>query len=42
MKAALQNYQTRMRRVLDYIDWHLDSHLVVREEGGSGWGWLKC
>ena len=25
MKAALQNYQARMRRVLDYIDRHLDS-----------------
>jgi hypothetical protein len=24
MKAALQNYQARMRRVLDYIDRHLD------------------
>ena len=27
MKAALQNYQARMRRVLDYIDRHLDSEL---------------
>ena len=27
MKAALQNYQSRMRRVLDYIDRHLDSDL---------------
>src|SRR5947199_865128 len=27
MKAALQNYQARMRRVLDYIDRHLDSDL---------------
>ncbi len=24
MKAALQNYQDRMRRVLDHIDRHLD------------------
>ncbi len=27
MKPALQSYQTRMRRVLDYIDRHLDSDL---------------
>jgi hypothetical protein len=27
MKAALQNYQARMRRVLDYIDRHLDSDM---------------
>src|SRR5512139_3716890 len=27
IKAALQNYQARMRRVLDYIDRHLDSDL---------------
>src|SRR5262245_9163354 len=27
MKAALQNYHARMRRVLDYIDRHLDSDL---------------
>ena len=27
MKAALQNYQARMQRVLDYIDRHLDSDL---------------
>jgi AraC family transcriptional regulator len=27
MKAALQNYQARMRRVLDHIDRHLDSDL---------------
>lgn len=27
MKAALQNYQDRMRRVLDYIDRHLDADL---------------
>src|SRR3981081_884777 len=27
MKAALQNYQARMRRVLNYIDQHLDSDL---------------
>ena len=27
MKAALQNYQDRMRRVLDHIDRHLDSDL---------------
>ena len=27
MKAAVQNYQSRMQRVLDYIDQHLDSDL---------------
>lgn len=27
MKAALRNHQVRMRRVLDYIDRHLDSDL---------------
>ncbi|MGY3081491.1 AraC-like DNA-binding protein [Bradyrhizobium sp. LM6.10] len=27
MKAALQNYQARMRRVLDHIDRHLDDDL---------------
>ena len=27
MKAALQNYQARMQRVLDYIDAHLDEDL---------------
>src|SRR3954453_23605272 len=27
MKAALQNYQARMRRALDYIDRHLDGDL---------------
>ena len=27
MKAALQNYQGRMRRVLDHIDRHLDGDL---------------
>ncbi|MBU3891021.1 GyrI-like domain-containing protein [Methylosinus sp. KRF6] len=27
MKAALQNYQARMQRVLDYIDQHLDGDL---------------
>lgn len=27
MKAALQNYQDRMRRVLDHIDRHLDGDL---------------
>ena len=30
MKAALQNYQARMRRVLDYIDRHLDSETWKR------------
>src|SRR3979490_1287883 len=33
MKAALQNHQARMRRVLDYIDRHLDSDLDL--ETGS-------
>ena len=27
MKAALRNYQTRMQRVLDYVDQHLDGDL---------------
>jgi AraC family transcriptional regulator len=27
MKAALQNYHARMRRVLDHIDRHLDDDL---------------
>ena len=27
MKAALQNYQDRMRRVLEHIDRHLDDDL---------------
>ena len=27
MKAALQNYQARMQRVLDYVDQHLDGDL---------------
>src|SRR5947209_7089909 len=27
MKAAVQNYQARMRRVLDYIEHHLDGNL---------------
>src|SRR5450432_2823661 len=34
MKAALQNYQTRMRRVLDYIDQHLDSDLDLETVSG--------
>ncbi|MDA9477214.1 AraC family transcriptional regulator [Bradyrhizobium sp. CCBAU 65884] len=29
MKAALQNYQDRMRRVLDHIDRHLDDDLAL-------------
>ena len=29
MKAALQNYQDRMRRVLDHIDRHLDDDLGI-------------
>jgi AraC family transcriptional regulator len=27
MKAALQNYHTRLQRVIDYIDQHLDGDL---------------
>ncbi|MBV9629703.1 MAG: AraC family transcriptional regulator [Xanthobacteraceae bacterium] len=34
MKAALQNYQARMRRVLDYIDRHLDSDLDLDAVSG--------
>ena len=34
MKAALQNYQARMRRVLDYIDRHLDSDLDLETVSG--------
>ena len=34
MKAALQNYQSRMRRVLDYIDRHLDSDLDLETASG--------
>src|ERR1700760_2200888 len=34
MKAALQNYQDRMRRVLDYIDRHLDSDLDLETVSG--------
>src|SRR6201993_1430580 len=34
MKAALQNYQARMRRVLDYIDLHLDSDLDLETVSG--------
>ncbi len=34
MKAALQNYQARMRRVLDYIDRHLDSDLDLETVRG--------
>ena len=34
MKAALQNYQVRMRRVLDYIDRHLDSELDLETVSG--------
>ena len=32
MEAALQNYQARMRRVLDYIDRHLDRDLDALRE----------
>src|SRR5436305_4264630 len=34
MKAALQNYQQRMRRVLDYIDRHLDADLDLETLSG--------
>src|SRR6266700_5298394 len=34
MRAALQNYQARMRRVLDYIDRHLDSDLDLETVSG--------
>jgi AraC family transcriptional regulator len=34
MKAALQNYQDRMRRVLDYIDRHLDGDLDLETVSG--------
>jgi AraC family transcriptional regulator len=34
MKAALQNYQVRMRRVLDYIDRHLDRDLDLETVSG--------
>ena len=34
MKAALQNYQARMRRVLDHIDRHLDSDLDLETVSG--------
>jgi AraC family transcriptional regulator len=34
MKAALQNYQARMRRVLNYIDRHLDSDLDLETVSG--------
>jgi len=34
MKAALQNYQARMRRVLDYIDRHLDGDLDLDTVSG--------
>jgi AraC family transcriptional regulator len=34
MKAALQNYQARMRRLLDYIDRHLDSNLDLETVRG--------
>ena len=34
MKAALQNYQDRMRRVLDYIDRHLDRDLDLETVSG--------
>lgn len=34
MKAALQNYQARMRRVLDYLDRHLDSGLDLETVSG--------
>jgi len=32
MKPALQNYQARMRRVLDYFDRHLDSDLDLETD----------
>jgi AraC-like DNA-binding protein len=34
MKAALQNYQARMRRVLDHIDQHLDDDLGLEALSG--------
>jgi AraC family transcriptional regulator len=34
MKAALQNYQARMRRVLDHIDRHLDDDLDLESLSG--------
>jgi AraC family transcriptional regulator len=34
MKAALENYQVRMRRALDYIDRHLDSDLDLETVSG--------
>ena len=34
MKAALQNYQARMRRVLDHIERHLDSDLDLEAVSG--------
>jgi len=34
MKAALQNYQARMRRVLDHIDRHLDGDLDLETLSG--------
>lgn len=34
MKAGLQNYQARMRRVLDYVDRHLDSDLDLETVSG--------
>src|SRR6185369_10408979 len=34
MKAALQNYQARMRRVLDHIDRHLDDDLDLETVSG--------
>ena len=34
MKTALQNYQARMRRVLDYIDRHLDRDLDLETVSG--------
>jgi AraC family transcriptional regulator len=34
MKAALQNYQARMQRVLDYIDQHLDGDLDLDTVSG--------
>lgn len=34
MKAALQNYQARMRRVLDYVDRHLDGDLDLETVSG--------
>lgn len=34
MKAALQNYQDRMRRVLDHIDRHLDDDLDLHALSG--------